>query len=189
MLPLPPLLQGQRCTLRALRPDDAPAIARHADDEGVWRNLFDGFPHPYTLADAQAWCTTGHRDPSVGVVWAITVDDQAIGCCSVMPGSGWLACNAEVGYWIGRAHWRRGIASEALALISDWTLATMPHITRLHAPIFGWNEGSQAVARRCGYVLEGRLPVSAIKAGQVIDRVQYARYRPGVVGVVPKLPA
>jgi [ribosomal protein S5]-alanine N-acetyltransferase len=183
-----PTLGGERCTLRPLTPADAPSIARHANDEGVWRNLFDGFPHPYTLADAEAWCREGHRSPAVGHVWAITVRDEAIGCCSVHPDSGWLACNAEVGYWIGRAHWRRGLTSEALALISDWSLDALPQLTRLYAPIFGWNEGSQAVARRCGYVLEGRMPVSALKAGQLIDRVVYGRYRPGTQGSLPTLP-
>ena len=182
-----PVLAGARCTLRPLRPEDAPAQAQHANDEGVWRNLFDGFPHPYTLADAQAWCGDGHRQPAVGTVWAITVDDIAIGCCSVRRDSGWLACNAEVGYWIGRAFWRRGITSEALSLISDWALETMPAVVRLYAPIFGHNEGSQAVARRCGYQLEGRMPVSALKRGQLIDRVVYGRYRPGASAVVPTL--
>jgi [ribosomal protein S5]-alanine N-acetyltransferase len=184
---MPPVLVGSRCALRGLVTGDAPSIALHANDEGVWRNLFDGFPHPYTLADAQAWCDQGHRSPAVGQVWAITVDDQAIGCCGVRPDSGWLACNAEVGYWIGRAFWRRGIASDALALISNWALDSMPAVMRLYAPIFGWNEGSQAVARRCGYQLEARMPVSALKAGQLIDRVLYARYRPGATGGMPTL--
>ena len=88
-----------------------------------------------------------------------------------------MRCNAEVGYWIGRAFWRRGIASEALRLITHWAFATLPEVTRLYAPIFAMNEGSQGVARACGYVLEARMPGSAIKDGQLIDRVQYATYR------------
>ena len=88
-----------------------------------------------------------------------------------------------------RGFWRQGVASNALALISDWALANLPQVMRLYAPIFGWNEGSQAVARHCGYALEGRHPVSALKAGQLIDRVVYGRYRPGAIGVVPTLPA
>lgn len=44
-------------------------------------------------------------------------------------------------------------------------------------PIFARNAGSQAVARRCGYQLEGVLRQSLIKNGQVIDRALWARYR------------
>ena len=47
-LDTPPTLAGSRCVLRALRPGDARALQRHADDEAVRRNLFEGFPGPYT---------------------------------------------------------------------------------------------------------------------------------------------
>jgi len=172
-----PTLPGNRCVLRALVADDALSLASHADDEAVWRNLYDGFPRPYALADAQAWCSGGYREPQFGHVWGITVDDAAVGVVSVRPDAGWFRCNAEVGYWVGQAYWRRGIASEALGLVTAWAWRQLPEVTRLYAPIFAWNEGSQAVARRCGYILEARLPRSVFKAGQVIDRVQYACYR------------
>lgn len=168
---------GPRCRLRPLTAADAPAIARHADDEAVWRNLFEGFPHPYTLADAEAWCGSEHRQPRHGHVFAIDVGGEAVGCCGVRPDDGWLRCNAEVGYWIGQAFWRRGIGSAALAQLTGWAFAHLPEVMRLYAPIFAWNEGSQAVARKCGYRFEGRFPFSAIKAGRVIDRVQYGIYR------------
>ena len=97
-----------------------------------------------------------------------------------MPGIGWLRCNAETGYWIGREYWRRGIASDALRQVVDWGFAALPELTRVTAHIFASNGGSQAVARKCGYVREGVMPRSAIKDGRVIDRVMWATYRPEV---------
>jgi RimJ/RimL family protein N-acetyltransferase len=105
------------------------------------------------------------------------VDDQVVGCISLRPDAGWLRCNAEVGYWIGQAYWRRGITSEALALVTAWAWSHRPELMRLYAPIFAWNEGSQVVARKCGYFLEAQLRCSAIKDGRVIDRVQWAALR------------
>jgi RimJ/RimL family protein N-acetyltransferase len=171
-------LVGRICALRALQPADAGAIARHADDPAVAFNLFQGFPQPYTLALAEAWCGEQHRRAAHGQVWAIDVAGEAIGCASVRPDHGWLACNAEVGYWIGRSWWRRGIASEALALMTTWTWAHLPAVQRLYAPILARNAGSQGVAARAGYVLEGRLPRSRLKGGEVIDSVLWACYRP-----------
>ena len=142
-----PTLIGERCTLRELRPADAASVARHGDDEAVWRNLFEGFPRPYTLNDALAWCGGGWR--AGGWVWGVEADAEVVGCIGLRPDAGWLRCNAEVGYWIGRAHWRRGLASEALKLCTAWAFAAQPELTRLYAPVFAWNEGSQAVARRC----------------------------------------
>ena len=176
-LPTLPTLAGTHCVLRALRPADAPAIARHANDAAVVLNLHDGFPHPYTLAHAQAWCGAQHREPAFGHVWAITVDDTAIGCVGVLPGSGLLACNAELGYWIGQAFWGRGIAADALGLASAWAWRHLPAVQRLFAPIYARNPASQRVAAKAGYTLEARIPRSRIKGGEVIDVVQWAAYR------------
>jgi RimJ/RimL family protein N-acetyltransferase len=172
-----PILQGERCLLRALVPEDAPALVAHADDPAVARNLFDGFPQPYTSKAATAWATHESQSGAFGWVWAITVDGALVGCIGLRQEGGWLRCNAEIGYWVGQAHWRRGLASDAVRQVTDWAFAAVPEITRIHAPIFAWNEGSQAVVRRCGFVREAVLKQSAIKDGVVIDRVLWATYR------------
>ena len=172
-----PILQGERCLLRALVPEDAPALVTHANNPAVARNLFDAFPQPYTLAAATAWAGREANSGSFGRVWAIVVDGGLVGCIGLAQEKGWLRCNAEIGYWVGEAFWRRGITSDAVRQVTDWTFAAVPEITRIHAPIFSWNEGSQAVARRCGYVREAVLQQSAIKDGVVIDRVVWATYR------------
>ena len=172
-----PILQGERCLLRAPVPEDVPALVTHANDPAVARNLFDGFPQPYTLEAATAWATHEAQSGAFGWVWAIVVDDALVGCIGLHQAGGWMRCNAEIGYWIGQSHWRRGIASDAVRQVTDWAFAAVPALTRIHAPIFAWNEGSQAVVRKCGYVREGVLKQSAIKNDQAIDRVSWATYR------------
>jgi ribosomal-protein-alanine N-acetyltransferase len=172
-----PILQGERCLLRAVEPGDAASLMKHADNINVSRNMFDGFPSPYTEAAAAAWCGHEANSGTFGRVWAMVVDGALVGCIGVVQGSGGLRCNAEIGYWIGEACWRRGIGSDAVRQVTDWAFATNPEITRIFAGIFADNEGSQAVARHCGYVREGVLKQSAIKDGKVIDRVLWASYR------------
>ncbi len=174
-----PTLRGQRCVLRALTLADAPSLQRHADDPAVAFNLFDAFPQPYTLADAEAWCGEMAHAPRFGHVWGIVPEgDGVAGCVSVLPERGLWACSAVVGYWIGQAHWRRGIVGEALRLVTDWAWANLPQTTRLYAPIYARNAGSQGVARKAGYTLEGRLPRSVWKNGEAIDAVLFGCYRP-----------
>ena len=176
-----PTLAGRRCTLRPLRPSDAPSLQRHADDPAVAFNLFDGFPQPYTLAQAEAWCRTEHLLPAYAHVLGIAVDgDEVAGCISVTPQTGPWACSAVVGYWLGQAWWRRGITTEALRLLTDWSWAALPDTTRLWMPIYARNVASQGVARAAGYTLEGRQPHAILKAGQAIDAVTFGRYRPGL---------
>jgi ribosomal-protein-alanine N-acetyltransferase len=172
-----PILQGERCLLRALVPQDAQALVMHADNPAVARHLFDGFPQPYTLAAATAWAGHDANSGEFGRVWAIVVDGALVGCIGLAQERGWLRCNAEIGYWLGERCWGRGIASDAVRQVTDWAFAAVPDIARIHAPIFASNERSQAVVRRCGYVREAVLPQSAFKDGAVIDRVLWATYR------------
>jgi RimJ/RimL family protein N-acetyltransferase len=172
-----PTLLGKRCTLRALQVADAASLARHADNPAVARNLLQGFPSPYTQADALAWCSAHTRGDGPGYVWGIEVQGAIVGCTGVNPQTGWMRCNAEVGYWLGQDFWGRGIATEGLGLVTDWAWQSLPEVTRLFASIFSWNVDSEKVARKCGYVREGLMRQSAIKDGQVIDRALWASYR------------
>jgi len=189
-----PTLRGERCTLRALVPADAPALQRHADDPAVAYNLFEGFPQPYSLAEAEWWCGGGHREPQFGFVWGIEVvlpggGDEVIGCISVDPQQGLWGSSAVIGYWIGQAHWRRGITSEALRLVTAWAWAALPQTMRLWMPIYARNAGSQAVARAAGYRLEGTLPLAIRKNGFAIDAVQFGLTRPGAQSGEQPLPS
>jgi RimJ/RimL family protein N-acetyltransferase len=176
-LPLP-VLQGERCLLRALVPGDAPSLREHADDVDVWRNLFEGFPSPYRASHAEAWCGHEAGSGTFGFVWGVVVDGRVIGCIGLVPQSGAGArCNAEIGYWVGQAYWRRGIASDAVRQVVEWGFAALPQITRIFAPIHLRNEGSQAVARHCGFVHEGVQKQAAVKDGEVIDLSTWAIYR------------
>jgi [ribosomal protein S5]-alanine N-acetyltransferase len=171
-----PVLESARFKLRKLVSTDAPSLQKNANDELVWRNLFDGFPSPYTQADALAWCADGAHDPKMGYVWGIEIEGQIAGCISVMPDAGWLRCNAELGYWIGQEYWGQGITPEALRLVMGWTEMHLKEVTRLYAPVFSWNTASQKVLQKNGFVQEAVMHRSAIKAGKVIDRIVWAKY-------------
>jgi len=180
-LPLP-VLQGERCLLRALVPSDAGSLRRHADNVAVWRNLFEGFPSPYLAEHAEAWCGHEANSGAFGYVWGIEFEGEVVGCCGVVPQDDkpGARCNAETGYWLGESAWHRGIASDALRQVVDWTFVALPQLTRIFAAIYVRNTASQAVARRCGFVQEGVMRQSVVKAGEVIDAALWATYRPQV---------
>ena len=135
----------------------------------------DRFPHPYTLAIAEHWVREGHIDIG-GENWAIAHDGQAVGGCGIHQGEGQFRCNAEIGYWLAEPYWGRGIVTRVARVLIEHAFAD-PDITRVFAPIHAGNAASMRVAEKAGMVREGVQPQSAIKAGRVIDRVVYARYR------------
>jgi ribosomal-protein-alanine N-acetyltransferase len=179
--------------LRPLRLSDAPSLQFHADDPAVAHNLFEGFPQPYTLAIAEAWCGHQHREPAFAHVLGMVVErDEVAGCISVTPQQGLWGCSALVGYWLGQRYWGRGVTSEALALITAWAFGALPQVTRLWMPIYARNAASHGVTRRAGYQLEGRMELAIRKHGAAIDAVQYGMTRPGATPgehVLPTLAA
>ena len=162
-------------TLRAWSESDAPALAEHADNANVWRNMSDRFPHPYTLAIAEHWVCRGHIEFG-GDNWAITLEDRAVGGCGIAQGVAQHHCNAEIGYWLAEPFWGRGVATRVARVLVERALAN-PEITRVLAPIHADNAASMRVAEKAGLVRESVQPQSAIKAGRAIDCVVYARYR------------
>ena len=172
---LPSLALGRPgWTLRAWLEADAPALAQHANNPEVWRHMSDAFPHPYTLAIAQHWVRRGHIDFG-GDNWAIAVDGEAVGGCGIHVGSGAMRCNAEIGYWLSKAHWGQGLGSLLAKVLSDRALQD-PAVTRVFAPVHADNPRSMRVLEKCGFERESLQRQSAIKAGAVIDRVMMARY-------------
>src|SRR5215212_6024480 len=103
-----------RTTRLLLRPgwaEDAPALAKAIADEMIVRNLSSA-PWPFSLRDAEAYLAAP-RDPllpSLLIFERTDGEPLLVGSC----GLGRRASGAvEFGYWIARAHWGRGIATEA----------------------------------------------------------------------------
>jgi RimJ/RimL family protein N-acetyltransferase len=164
------------CVLRPLVPADAPTLARHADDRAVASQLRDRFPSPYTLDDAEWYVAhVAERTAATGRVtsFAIDVGGEAVGGISLVPGTDIERVGAEIGYWLGRAHWGRGIVSHAVVALTAHALGALGYL-RLFAVPFADNVASCRVLERAGYALEGTMRASAIKDGVVRDQRLYA---------------
>ncbi|SHI43025.1 Protein N-acetyltransferase, RimJ/RimL family [Hymenobacter daecheongensis DSM 21074] len=159
--------------LRPWLATDAPGLAAHANDRGVWLNLRDVFPHPYTLADAQQYISFATRPKSPDIHLAFEVDGAAVGSISILFQTDVHHRSAEIGYWLGRAYWGRGIATAAVRALSDYTFAHFD-VCRLYASIFARNAGSARVLEKAGYALEGRLRQSITKDGETLDALLFA---------------
>ena len=81
---------------------------------------------------------------------------------------------AEIGYWLGVEYWGRGIATEAVALVTAWAFDAHG-LLRIFAQPFADNRASRRVLEKAGYVLEGTMRRSAVKDGVVRDQCLYAR--------------
>lgn len=169
-------LRGLRCFVRPWRLGDADALVRHANNLEVARQLRDRFPHPYSRANAMAFLKHATQDADP-MNLAIDVRGEAVGGIGFVPGTDVERFSAEIGYWLGEAHWGRGIATEALTLVTDDVFGRR-NMLRLFALPFAGNLGSTRVLEKAGYAREGILRASAVKFGQPRDQAIYARINP-----------
>jgi ribosomal-protein-alanine N-acetyltransferase len=160
------------CTLRPWRDGDQYDLVRHANNRQVWLGLRDRFPHPYTLADAEAFLTRVQAQDPI-TIFEITVADRPVGGIGLVLGDDVERISAEIGYWLGEEFWGRGIATAAVRGLTRHALAT-GDLNRVFAVPYSDNAASIRVLRKCSYRHEGTLRGSAIKDGRIRDQELYA---------------
>jgi RimJ/RimL family protein N-acetyltransferase len=163
-------------TIRNWHPDDAAALARHADNRAVWRHLRDAFPHPYTAEAARSWIGFA-RGQEPETHFAIASPREAIGGIGVRLGEDVFRLSGEIGYWLGEAFWGRGIATRAVLAFTAEAFSRFA-LERLWAGVFEWNLASARVLEKAGYTREGTLRRAVFKDGRIGDQLLYARLRP-----------
>ena len=165
------------CLLRPWRAEDAAEIVPYADDPLVAGKLRDIFPSPYTLADAESYVNSCvAREGQGQLCRAIVADGRAVGSIGLFLGNDVYRKSAELGYWLGRPFWRRGMMSAAVREMCELGFQTW-EIERIYAEPFSGNAGSRGVLEKAGFTLEGILRKSVFKNGVLQDSCIYARLR------------
>ena len=164
-------------TLRPYRTSDVDRLVELANDPQVSRYLVYTFPYPYTRADAEWWVETGCNlaDARTRV---IELDGVFVGSVGITPWTGWKAHQGEIGYWLGRAYWGRGIATEALRQMTDQGFGEMA-LRKLCGPVLAPNIASMRVLEKVGYRLEGILKQDVERGGELHDIHHYAKLADG----------
>ena len=136
-----------RLLLRPGFPEDAPALATAIADEAIARNLVV-VPWPYSLRDAEAFLASP-RDPVLPSFLIYERTDgppQLVGSC----GLGRRPSGAvEMGYWISRPYWGRGIATEACRALIE--IARTLGLAQLEGSHFVDNPASGRVLEKLGF--------------------------------------
>jgi RimJ/RimL family protein N-acetyltransferase len=140
-------------SLRVLGPPDAPLVAEATDGEAapaLWGPRPAG---PYSLPDAQAALSAW--DPAAGGQFSVGIlaGRRLLGAVGVMPDQ---PGSAELAYWTRPEERGRGLASRAVAAVTQWAHDSFA-IPRVWLEIDPENEPSLRLARRAGYRFEQRL--------------------------------
>uniref|UniRef100_A0A803Q1A3 N-acetyltransferase domain-containing protein n=1 Tax=Cannabis sativa TaxID=3483 RepID=A0A803Q1A3_CANSA len=102
---------------------------------------------------------------------AICINDTPIGAISVTANSGNDKCRGELGYVLGTKYWGKGIATEAVKMVSEIIFKEWPHLVRLEALVDVENIGSQRVLEKVGFLREGILRKYMLLKGRSLKLV------------------
>ncbi|GGH22287.1 GNAT family N-acetyltransferase [Mucilaginibacter phyllosphaerae] len=167
-------IKGSQFTLRHWQQADAPALQKHANNPKVPAYLQDRFPTPYTLKDAEAFIGLMLNRLTV-TNFAIIINGEAAGGIGLQLRDDVHRKSPLIGYWLGEQYWGRGIATEAVRLVTAYTFTNFDIIC-IQAAIFSKNPASMRVLEKAGYTLQGVLKQSVIKNGEVMDEHVYIAY-------------
>ena len=160
--------------VRRWRLGDVASLVRHANNINIARHLRDRFPQPYTIDDAKGFVAYASDETITATNLAIEVGGEAAGAVGFIVGTDVERFSAEVGYWLGEPYWGRGIATEALSLVTAYAFDRL-NLLRMFAVPFADNPASARVLEKAGYEREAHLRASAVKYGQPRDQLLYAR--------------
>jgi 8-oxo-dGTP diphosphatase len=146
-------LKTERLTLRPLRPEDAEALHRLVNDWEVTRMLAT-IPYPYPRDLADDWIASTVEQLRDGDAWHLAITGKE-GRSETLVGVVGLrldkaARTGRLGYWVGQAYWRHGVATEAAKRLVSWGFANLP-LDRIEAEVKEGNDGSAKVLRRIGF--------------------------------------
>lgn len=163
--------------LRRFEYEDARALADFCNDEDLQRYLLLS-KLPYTIDDARDFIeyAKGCQKNGGEQCFAITLNDNVIGCISYTIQSGCHCNSASVGYYISKEYWHNGIMPIAVKNILEIIFQNSA-INRVFAEIFAENTPSARVLEKCGFVREGYLRNGVNKDGIVHDAILYAFVR------------
>ena len=148
-------MEAERILLRPWLESDAETLFKYASDPEVGPRA--GWPpHKSVEESLEIIRTVFNAEGMWAVIWKES--EEAIGCVGYLSAS---ASNlkiaedqAEVGYWIARPFWSKGICTEALRMVIDHCFHEKG-FTTLWGSYFPSNPASGRVMEKCGFVDTG----------------------------------
>ena len=162
--------------IRQWKTDDANNLVKYANNIHIWNNLRNYFPHPYTMEHATAWIDNSFVATPV-INFAIDLDGEAIGGIGLIFNTDVYVLSAEIGYWIGEEFWGKGITTEAIRQMVEYSFYYFD-IVRIYAEVFENNKSSMRTLEKNGFYLEGVRRKSVFKNNAIMDDYIWVKLRP-----------
>jgi RimJ/RimL family protein N-acetyltransferase len=173
------ILINEQIRLTEIRPSDKPALIEYLREKEIYDHTLR-IPYPYTDADADDWLALvakATEQQGRPVQWAIrTGDDALIGGCGFDGFQAGKSHRAEIGYWLAKPYWGRGIMTAVVSRACQHAFEEF-ELVKITAQVFAHNPTSARVLAKCGFQEEGYLRKHFLKDGKFLDARLFALLR------------
>jgi len=173
------LVVNEQIHLTEQRPTDKAAVVEHLRDKAIYERTLR-IPFPYTEADFDRWmaidteATATHGRP---VHYAIReTSGRTIGGIGLELTQGPAAHRAEIGYWLARPYWGRGVMTKVVGTVCAHGFDEFG-LVRIEGHVFDFNDASVRVLEKNGFAFEGLLRSFSRKLDRYIDVKLYSLIR------------
>lgn len=154
-------------------------FVKHRNNPNIAKNGFDRTPIPYTIEYAtELFSKQVGKTPAERFL--IFYENQLCGEIGIWPGVDIHRLNAEIGYFIAEPFWGKGIATEAIRLMTEYVFNTF-EVIRIIAGVFEFNKASMKALEKNGYVLETTRKKAVIKNNQLYDDYHWVKFKEGIL--------
>jgi len=152
------VIEGERIILRPLKKSDDIYLKKYVDKEIV---RYTTLPYPYSINHARKFIQKSKKQlrkrkpKEIHLGIELKQTGEIIGMMSFVKVD-WRDETAEVGYWLARKYWGRGLATEALRVLLNHGFKKFK-FKKIYARVYQPNIRSIKLLERIGFKLEGRL--------------------------------
>jgi RimJ/RimL family protein N-acetyltransferase len=155
---------------------DEAAVVEHLREREVYERTLR-LPFPYTPAHFHEWlriveATTQQQGRPLH--WAIRNEQNLLlGGCGFESIDVGKSHRAEIGYWLAKPYWGRGIMTSVVRSLCRHGFDELG-LVKIVAHVFADNVASIRVLKKCGFVQEGYLHKHYLKDGRFHDARLFA---------------
>jgi len=145
---------NEHITLSEITPKDIDSFVEFLNEKEIYINTLT-IPFPYTKENSEwfvSFVKKNKKEHGRIINWAIrNKEEKLIGVVGF--DNGIDGHKAEIGYWLAKPYWKKGIMSEAVKKICEIGFNEFG-LSRITANVFEQNIGSARVVEKCGFTLE-----------------------------------
>ncbi|MBW2979183.1 N-acetyltransferase [Candidatus Woesearchaeota archaeon] len=168
-------IEGERIKLRKLKLSDASDIYKNLQDREMVKWTLN-IPWPYKRKDAIKFIRKTHYEmkKKSGYTFGIVLKEinKVIGVVSLIH-INQKDKNAELGYWLGKKYWGKGLMTEAVKLMLKFAFEKLK-LHRVYAGVFEENIASRRVLEKTGFKLEGVMRECRYKYNQWHNELRFS---------------